>query len=173
MKKIFLISIFMFGFQAMLFSQVKDYELGSQFTGTMQNRYGGYYDYSDPEAFNISISVWGFVKYPGRYVVPEYTTVIDLLSYVGGPTDDSNLDELRIYRIDENNNEQMISFNFNDLMWEDGLEAKYRDVPVLKKSDIFVIPGEPRMYFLDWLSLTFGVFSAINIIGLLYIASTK
>ncbi|MCP5061879.1 MAG: hypothetical protein GY936_05365 [Ignavibacteriae bacterium] len=173
MKRIFLITVFMLGFQALLFSQVRDYELGSQFTGKMQNRYGGFYDYSDPGSFNISISVWGFVKYPGRYVVPEYTTVVDLLSYVGGPTDDSNLDELRIYRIDDNNKEQMIAFDFNDLMWADGLDSKYRDVPALRPSDIFVVPGEPRMYFLDYLSLTFGVISALNLLAVLYITVIK
>ncbi len=40
-----------------------------------RNIYGGYYDYSDPESINIKVSVWGFVKYPGRYVIPEQTTV--------------------------------------------------------------------------------------------------
>jgi len=118
-------------------AQIRDYELGSEaLNGARGNYYGGFYDYSDPEAVNIKLSVWGFVKYPGRYIIPDYTSVIDLMSYVGGPLDDSNLDDLRIYRIDENNKEQMIPINFNDLMWEDELESKYKIVPDLKPSDI-------------------------------------
>ncbi len=170
MKKIFLISIFTLILHGSFFAQEsRDYQLGSQFSSTSRNIYGGFYDYSDPETFNISISVWGFVKYPGRYVIPEYTTVIDLLSYVGGPTDDSNLGELRIYRIGKDNTEQMLAFDFNDLMWEDELDSKYRDVPKLKPSDIFVVPGEPRMYFLDWLSIVFNVISALSLLVSLYV----
>lgn len=135
--------------------------MGSDATGLGQRSiYGGFYDLSDPEAINISVSVWGFVRYPGRYVIPEYTSVVDLLSYVGGPSDDSRLDELRIYRI-ENNKETMIPFDYNDLMWEPGLKGKYKKVPSLKPSDILVVPGEPRLYFMDWFSIGLSVFSAL------------
>ena len=142
-------------------AQVGDYELGSTISDGRRNIYGGYYDYSDPESINIKVSVWGFVKYPGRYVIPEQTSLIDLMSYVGGPTDDSNLDELRIYRLDENNNELMLPIDFNDLMWEDNLESKFRKVPKLNPSDILVVPGEPRLYFMDWFSIGLSVFSAL------------
>ena len=99
--------------------------------------------------------------YPGKYLIPEYTSVIDLMSYVGGPTDDSNLDELRIYRLDDDNRELMIPIDFNDLMWEDELEGKYKSVPSLRPSDILVVPGEPRLYFMDWFSIGLSVFSAL------------
>jgi len=83
------------------------------------------------------------------------------MSFVGGPTDDSNLDEIRIYRVDDDNNEQMIPIDFNDLMWEDELDSKYRIVPSLEPSDILVVPGEPRMYFMDWFSIGLSIFSAL------------
>ena len=84
-----------------IWGQIRDYELGSRADSRYgSNIYGGFFDFSDPEAINIKVSVWGFVQYPGRYVVPDYTSVMDLLSYAGGPTDDSNLDELRLYRIE-------------------------------------------------------------------------
>ncbi len=69
--------------------------LGTQYTG-YQQRQSGFFDYSDPEAINMRVSVWGFVRYPGRYLVPIYTTVTDLLSYAGGPRDNSNIDDLRL-----------------------------------------------------------------------------
>ncbi len=171
MKKYIFTFIILLSFTSLNYSQIRDYELGSVYSSgkARQNIYGGLYDYSDPEAVNITVSVWGFVKYPGRYIVPDYTTIIDLLSYVGGPTQSSNLDELRIYRINDNNQEQMIPIDYNDLMWEDGLDSKYRKVPTLKRSDILVVPGESRMYFTDWLSLGFRVVSALSILATLYI----
>lgn len=143
-------------------SQVRDYELGAQLTDPNRRNYSGaYFDYSDPEAVNINVSVWGFVKFPGRYLIPDYTNIIDLMSFVGGPLDDSNLDEIRIYRVDDNNNEQMFSVNLNDLMWEDELDGKYKNLPQIKPSDILVVPGEPRLYFMDWFSIGLSVFSAL------------
>lgn len=174
MKKLILVLLLGSIFSIDSYSQIRDYELGSQ---TLSNRrgtvYGGYYDYSDPEAVNINVSVWGFVKYPGRYTVPDYTSIIDLLSYVGGPTDDSNLDEIRIYRLDENNNEIMIPIDFNDLMWEGELESKYRKLPTIKPSDILVVPGEPRLYFMDWFSIGLSVFSALISLAILLITIRK
>ena len=61
----------------------------------------------------------------------------------------------------ENNNEQMLRIDFNDLMWEDNLESKFRKVPNLHPSDILVVPGEPRLYFMDWFSIGLSVFSAL------------
>ena len=167
-KTFFLISI-CFLFTTNVFSQIRDYELGAQVVPGQRNIYGGFYDYSDPEAVNIKVSVWGFVKYPGKYVIPDYTSIIDLISFVGGPTDDSNLDDVRIYRIDDNNREQMIPLDFNDLMWESDLESRYRNLPLLKPSDILVVPGEPRLYFMDWFSIGLSIFSALISLTILWI----
>ena len=162
MKRILFTFFGLLFFSSLGIAQTGDYELGSSINdGARRSIYGGYYDYSDPESINIKVSVWGFVKYPGRYIIPESTSIIDLMSYVGGPTDDSNLDELRIYRLDENNNELMLPIDFNDLMWEDNLKSKIRKVPKLNPSDILVVPGQPRLYFMDWFSIGLSVFSAL------------
>lgn len=168
-----LIFIFIGLFQITSLAQTRDYELGSQWGDlSRRNSYGGFYDYSDPEAVNISVSVWGFCKYPGKYMVPNYTTVVDLISFAGGPTKDSNLDDLRIYRI-ENKKEKMIPFNYNDLMWENNLESKYKKIPKLKASDTLVIPGQPRMFFTDWLSLIFSVVSVLSSLSVLILTISK
>ena len=160
MKKIILAAIVFLLISDLGFAQVRDYELGS-LSNSRRGSYGGYYDYSDPESINIKVSVWGFVKYPGRYFIPDHTTILDLMSFVGGPLDDSNLDEIRIYRLDENGNEIMLPVDYNDVMWEENLASKYRLVPDLKASDILVVPGEPRLYFMDWFSIGLSVFSAL------------
>ncbi len=169
MKKSILFILLNLVFTLSIYAQVGAYELGAQVQKGSRSIYGGFYDYSNPEAVNIEVSVWGFVKYPGRYVIPDYTNVIELMSFVGGPTDDSNLDDLRIYRIDENQKEQMIPIDFNDLMWEDDLDNRFRKLPTLKPSDIFVVPGEPRLYFMDWFSIGLSVFSVLISLTILWV----
>ena len=142
-------------------AQIKDYELGADVAGMRFATQGGYFNYSDPEAVNIKVAVWGWVRYPGKYTVPSYTSVSDLLSLAGGPTDAADLEDLRIYRVNEDSTQSMIKFNYNDLLYESKLQSKYRKVPKLDAGDILVIPGEPRMYFRDHFSIWMSLFSVL------------
>ncbi|MBN1301034.1 MAG: SLBB domain-containing protein [Melioribacteraceae bacterium] len=146
--------------------QVKDYELGTSQSGLFNNQ-GGFYDYSDPLSINIKVAVWGFVRYPGRYVVPEYTTITDLFSLAGGPTDDAHLEDLRLYRTNEDKTQQLFKFSFDDLMWESSLKSIRKDVPDLQASDILVVPGSPRLYFKDWFSITLSIVSTLISLAIL------
>ena len=149
------------------FAQVKDYELGADVLGMRQNTQGGYFNYSDPEAININVAVWGWVKYPGRYKVPIYTTVIDLFSYAGGPSDAADLEDLRLYRVNADSTQSMIKFNYNDLVYESRLESRYRKIPRLEAGDVLVIPGEPRLYFKDHFSIWMSIFSVLISLSIL------
>lgn len=151
-----------------LVAQTNDVRLGAQYTGQYQ-RQGGLYDYSDPETINMRVSIWGFVKYPGRYQVPIYTSVSDLLSYAGGPTDDSNLEDLRLYRVMEDSTQHMFKFNFNDILWSDNIEEENRKIPKLQGSDLLVVTGAPRLYFKDWFRVGLSIFTAIISLALLII----
>lgn len=143
-------------------AQEKDTELGR----ATYSR-SGLFDFSDPGAINIKVSVWGYVSRPGKYVVPEYTTVTDLLTYAGGPNQDAVMDDLRIYRIAENGAEEMIKFSYNDIMWEDNLSTKARMIPKLKASDILVVPASPKLFFRDWFNIGMQIFSvALTIVNL-------
>ena len=142
------------------FAQDRNVELGSTYKGLFQKQ-GGYYDYSDPEAINMKVSVWGFVKYPGNYLIPTYTTIIDLLSYAGGPSANSHLDDLRIYRVLPDSTQQMFKFNFDDLLWENKLEVKNRKIPKLIARDILVVPGSPKLYFKDVFSIGIRIFTLL------------
>lgn len=130
--------------------------------------YGNYYDYSDPATINIKVSIWGYVRSPGKYIVPIYTTIPDLMSYAGGPVDESNLDDVRIYRLDKNANEELIKLNYTDLLHEDQLNENKIN-PNLKGGDILIIPGSPRFYFRDYLNVSLSIFSAIVTLTLLII----
>ena len=79
-----------------IFSQITDQELGAR-TDDYRFR-AGLYDFSDVGAVNIRVSVWGYVARPGKYIVPDYTTVSDLLSFAGGPNQNAEMDDLFYYK---------------------------------------------------------------------------
>lgn len=147
---------FIFLFSCASFAQ-ENQILGTPLTNVRQ----GLYDFSDPNAVNIKVAVWGYVPRAGKYIIPDYATVSDLLSYAGGPERDSNLDDLRIYRTNNDGKEQMIKFSYQDLVWDDNLEVRNRVVPTLKPGDILIIPGSPKLFFQDWFRLSLSIFSAI------------
>jgi SLBB domain len=155
-----------------LSAQTTDYELGASM-GSRLNPAGGYYNYSDPEAVNIKVAVWGWVRYPGKYTVPSYTTVSDLLSYAGGPTDAASMDDLRLYKIKEDSSQTMQKFNYNDLLYDAKLQSKYRKVPRLEAGDILVVPGEPRLYFRDNVTLWMSIFGTLISLTILILNFVK
>ncbi|MFH2031649.1 MAG: SLBB domain-containing protein [Bacteroidota bacterium] len=157
MKKIFL--FILIATSVSLYAQVKDYELGS--ANRQRQSQGAYYDYSEPQSLNIKVSVWGFVRYPGRYVIPISTTTSDLLSYAGGPTDDAVLEDLRLYSVKSDGSEEMVKFSYNDLLWENTLTSSKERAPNLSAGDILIVPGDPRLYFKDWYSLTLSTISTL------------
>ncbi|MBM4170653.1 MAG: hypothetical protein FJ214_02135 [Ignavibacteria bacterium] len=159
MKK-YIFYIFLILFQSISIAQITDYELGAKLNrGYYQQT--GFFDLSDPEAVNIKVAVWGFVRYPGKYIVPTYTTVLDLLSFAGGPSDAADLEDLRIYRTNEDGTQQLLKINYNDIMWESELELRTRRVPSLEAGDILVITGEPRLYARDKVSIWLSILSAL------------
>ena len=161
MKKIIFLFAVSLLFSTNIFGQVKDYELGADRLNGRGNYNGGYFNYSEPLGINIRVSVWGFVKYPGRYFVPINTTVTDLLSYAGGPTDDAHADQLRLYRVLEDGKNELYTFNYDDILWGDSLVLKQREIPNLYAGDILVVPGTQRLYFKDWAVLTMSFLSVL------------
>ena len=147
------------------FAQDKDVQIGSSLNQRLQSQ-GGYFDYSDPEAVNIKVSVWGFVKYPGKYVIPDYSNLSDLLSYAGGPTDEAHLDDLRLFRTKPDSTQELMKFNYNDLLREDNLTKEIKN-PKLQAGDMLMVAGSQRLYTRDYVTLTVSVLSALISLSIL------
>lgn len=154
MKKI-LILILLFSIN--LFGQ--DIKVGAQ--ENRFNQQGGFYDYSDPRYVNIMVNIWGYVKFPGKYYVPEQSKVIDLISYAGGPTPDAHLDDVRLYRTAQKGETEFYKFNLEDMMFKVREITEIEKLPQLKAGDIIVVPGEPRLYLRDYISITATVTSTL------------
>lgn len=171
LRKVSVLFFFIFLFTSQIFAQDDSYQLGSADFGYRTQ--GGFYDYSDPKTVNFTVSVWGYVKFPGRYLVPISTSVADLLSYAGGPLTTAELDNLRIYRKDTAKGDNLIKFNYNDLLWEDDIKFSKRFVPDLQANDILMVPGTERYFFKDWLSIFLSFLSAVSTVVILILNLTK
>ncbi len=132
--------------------------------GTQEGRYnpqGGFYDYSDPRYVNIMVNIWGYVRYPGKYYVPEQSKIIDLISYAGGPVPDAHLDDVRLYRTTQQGGTEFYKYNMEDLMFKSKEITMIENLPQLKAGDIVVVPGEPRLYLRDYISIAATVTSTL------------
>ena len=60
---------------------------GQNLSDYERSRYSpaAYYNYSEPADVTMLVNVWGTVRNPGLYEVPEHTTLSHLLSLSGGP----------------------------------------------------------------------------------------
>ncbi len=130
-----------------------------------------YYDLGDPTGVNIEVNLWGFVRIPGRYKVPYNTTFMDLMSYAGGPVEDSDLEDIRIYRKGGDSTatkNEIIKLNYNDLLWSDEVSSALQKNPVLRSNDVVVVPEQKRYTLREnvgfFLSIFTGLISIITLV---------
>lgn len=170
------ISLFLLGlfsilfFNSLIFAQDK-YQIGSDLRNLRQTQ-GGYFDYSDPSGINMKVQLWGYVKYPGYYLVPINSTISELFSYAGGPLVDAKLEDVRILKTLEDSTIIMNKLDYNDLMWEESL-SKPIDFPKLNAGDIIVVPGEPRYFIRQDISFYLSILTAVISSAALIISITR
>jgi hypothetical protein len=155
-----IVLLILFVFPIICYAQNNDIQMGSGLNkiGFTQ---GGLFDFSDPSSLNIKVSVWGFVKFPGKYVIPVYSKINDLISYAGGPTEEARLEEMRIVRFDSSSSTQMIyNLNYNDFLMDTKFSVD-SSVQSLKAGDILLVSGSPRFYLRDYLGIILSIVSVL------------
>lgn len=153
-------------------TQAQDkYQIGSDLKNLRQTQ-GGYFDYSDPSGINIKVQLWGYVKYPGYYIIPLNTTLSELFSYAGGPLVDAKLEDVRILKTLEDSSVVMSKLDYNDLMWEESLRNPIT-FPKLNAGDIIVVPGEPRYFIRQDVSFFLSILTAVISSAALIISITR
>lgn len=170
MKKIFYISVFVLFAALAIFAQ-DDVQIGSNLGNRTQSQ-GGLFDYSDPAGFNIKVQLWGYVKYPGYYVIPAKSNLNDILSFAGGPLEDAMMDDIRIYRQTETGQEKLAKYNLNDLLWGDSLMTEIV-FPKLDAGDVILVPGEPRYFVREDVQFFVSLTLAITTIAVLILSITN
>jgi hypothetical protein len=154
------------------YAQNNGMQLGGDLNSLRQTPQSGFYDFSDPQAVNIKVAIWGWVKFPGKYVIPSYCTVNDLISYAGGPTDDAHLENLRLMRMNEDSTQTIINIKYADLMMDLKSNSMIKS-PSLKPNDVLLVVGEPRYYFRDYFTMIVTVGSVIVSLAILLLDYSK
>ncbi len=88
------------------------------------------------EQLKIYAYVWGQVRKPGLYIVPDDTDLLTILSLAGGPTETAKLSQIKIIRPTAGK-EKVFLVNLKKYM-ETGNEKM---IPVLKPGDTVVVSG--------------------------------
>jgi hypothetical protein len=141
---------------------------------------GGFFNYSEKDKVNIEVSVWGYVKFPGKYIIPQGSTLVDLISFAGGPIIDAKLEEIRLFRQKNDtlniSADEMIKIDYNDIFWSENVFSnktnKNRNI-TLKPGDVLVFPGEPRLFFKDNFSLILSAASVLISLTILIVSITN
>lgn len=155
-----------------LFPQNEGVQLGSSLNQLRQAPQGGFFDYSDPQAVNIKVAVWGWVKYPGKYVIPSYSSINDLISYAGGPTDAARMENMRLMRLNKDSSQSLIELKYSDLMIDIQTKSVTKS-PALQPGDVLLVIGEPRYYFRDYLSMGLSALSVIVSVATLIVVYAR
>lgn len=166
MRTKILFTLLLLTLSALLIYAQDDIQIGSP--NAARTTAGGLYDYSDPSAVNIKVQLWGYVGYSGYYIVPAGTSLNELLSLAGGPSEDASLDDIRVIKMREGSQTVMMKYNYNELVWEDNIKTQIKYIR-LDAGDIVVVPGEPRYFVREDVAFYLGLLTALASLAALVI----
>lgn len=159
---------------AIIFSQVDRQKVGNDMLTSQQ---GGFYNYGDKDKVNIEVNVWGYVKFPGKYLIPKGSTIMDLISYSGGPLTETKLEDIRLFRPKNDSlriaEDKVIELNYNDLFWEERVSSKSKYNSEMIPGDILILTGEPRYFARDNVNFILSISAVLISIGILLVSIVK
>jgi len=129
MNKIYKSILILFVFSAVVYSQ----SIGGQ---SQRSSAAQYYLGEDDELL-VPVNIWGFVRLPGQYFVPNNTDLISLLSFAGGPTEDAKISNIRLIRNDPKQGSTVWKVDVKKYI-ETGDE---RIIPLLRPGDTIIVSG--------------------------------
>lgn len=106
----------------------------------------------------IEVHVWGEVNNPGMYRVPDGSTVLELISRAGGPTQYAALSRVRLSR-HEGNTRNNYKVNIDKYL----TSAKQVDIPMLRPGDTVMIPRNARFFWKDAISFVADLAVIVNV----------
>ena len=121
---------------------------------------------TDEKRLEIIVNIWGEIKQPGEYQIPDNINIVQLLSKAGGPTENANLKKVRITQLVEFENQteagvrkiepnlasidkfkkKIILVDLNELL---NSETETQELPIIKPGDIIYIPKKRTFAWKD------------------------
>lgn len=102
---------------------------------------------------SISINLWGFVGGPGHYEVPGSTTLVDLLSFAGGPIPQARLTDVRIIHADTSYENRVQVYNIEEYRDKGDLSQN----PYLVPGDTIIVSGRALDVFFQTVSIVTNI----------------
>jgi hypothetical protein len=155
-----------------IFSQNDDLIIGK----SSKNVMAAVFDLSDPNGINIEVNLWGFIHSPGRYIIPYNSTLLDLLTYSGGPLENSNLKEVRLIRPGNDSlktKAKIIKINYDDFMWNEDVKQLKINNPILQTGDMVIVTEEKRTSLKEDIMFIIPIISGILTIATFIITLSK
>lgn len=135
-------------------NEVKSQDTSYVFGNKIQKQRVNFYDFSDPTKVNFEVIAWGGFKNPGKYLVPEGTTMIDMMTYAGLPPNSELLEDVKLVRAKDITSKYqsstVIKFNFKKFFDKETTSFSSEN-PLVKPGDIILIPLELEKTFWDYL----------------------
>ena len=99
---------------------------------------GSVYQYpgSGNEQLMINTYIWGQVRSPGLYQIPDNTDLLTLISSAGGPTDNAKLSKIKIIRPTAQG-EKIIFVNLQEYMKTGDMAM----IPIMQPGDTVFVAG--------------------------------
>ncbi|MFC1887812.1 polysaccharide biosynthesis/export family protein [Candidatus Cloacimonadota bacterium] len=142
------------------------FSISAQSEGGVSNNPGSIYLYSGTlsgsEQLKIKAYIWGQVRNPGLYVIPDDTDLLTLISSAGGPTENAKLTKIKIVRPTEEG-ESVLIVNLKEYTKTGNKEL----IPFLQPGDTVIVPGTTFYAFskvAEWLADVVIIFSVYNLI---------
>jgi hypothetical protein len=131
-----------------------------------------YFNYSDPGKINIEINVLGGVRNPGRYLVPQGTTVFELLCLSGTILQEETADNIRLIRTTEQSGKlsdnKIITLNYREIFKDEELKSINKPNPLLAQGDILVVPiKRARTFWDDFVDATIVITPLVSVATLI------
>jgi len=95
---------------------------------------------NEANQLNIPTYIWGQVRKPGLYIVPDNTSLLTLLSLAGGPTENAKLSKVKIVR-PTTEGKKVIIIDLNEYI-KTGDENL---IPILQPGDTIIISVQSIM----------------------------
>jgi len=121
------------------------------------------YPGSGNEQLMINTYIWGQVRNPGLYKIPDNTDLLTLISSAGGPTENAKLSKVKIIRPTAEG-EKIIYVDLNNYMKTGDMTL----IPILKPGDTIFVAGsafyaiERVSSFLGNLVIFFSIYTMIT-----------
>jgi hypothetical protein len=127
-----------------------------------QNSIGAYYNFGSETGLNITVSLWGYVRNPGRYVIPSNSNLIEFLSFGGGPTEGADLTEVKVIRkvvgSDSMFVERTYVYDIEQVIERKSSDRSTKGSPPVLPGDTIIVTGSPPV---GWVNIASVIAQAI------------